>query len=369
MPINMIFLGKRQSINTSTGLLSAMFFWLLINTPACTPPAEQETSPAPLQDQPSQIDPNEEYVMVTTIVNFPMYVNHDQLAFRRWGESRGVRTSVLGPSEWDIQAQISTIEQVIGTRPAGLLINGTDPAIAGAINQAVEAGIPTVVYDSDVPLSKRHSFLGTNWYEMGTLMGEEIVELTGGTGKIAYLGILGLKNMEDGYRGLMDVLKDYPQIELIGKYDDQANTEIAARLASDLLAAHPDLAAFCAFTPMSGFGCAQTVKEAGKVGEVLVTTVNYEPELLTLLEEGVIQQLVCQKRELFTWYGAQFLFDMVHDTNMLSADDDRAGIANIPYSVNTGTFALTRDNMDAFAQEPQAFLNLPYDLLATQSHE
>jgi ABC-type sugar transport system substrate-binding protein len=315
------------------------------------------------------VNPNEEYVMVTTIVNFPMYVNHDQAAFTRWGKQRGVKTAILGPSEWDIQAQIATIEQVIGTRPTGLLINGTDPAIAGAIDKAVEAGIPTVVYDSDVPKSKRHSFLGTDWYEMGTLMGEEIVRLTEGKGKIVYMGILGLKNMEDGYRGLMDILKKYPGIELIGRYDDKANTEVAARLASDLLAAHPDLKAFCAFTPMSGFGCAQTVKEAGKKGEVLVTTVNYEPELLTLLEEGAIQQLVCQKRELFTWYGAQFLFDMVHDTHSLSADDDRAGIANVPYSVNTGTFAITRENLDAFRDDPAAFTGLPYEQITLLTNE
>jgi ribose transport system substrate-binding protein len=28
---------------------------------------------------------DEEYVMVTTAVNMPMYVNHDQAAFKRWG--------------------------------------------------------------------------------------------------------------------------------------------------------------------------------------------------------------------------------------------------------------------------------------------
>jgi len=315
------------------------------------------------------VDADEEYVMVTTIVNFPMYVNHDQRAFIRWGKSRGVNTSILGPSEWDIQAQIATIEQVIGTRPTGLLINGTDPAIAGAINKAVEAGIPTVVYDSDVPQSKRHSFLGTDWYEMGRLMGDEIVRLTDGKGKIVYLGILGLTNMEDGYRGLMDVVDKYPKIEMLARYDDQANTEVAARLASDILAAHPDLTAFCAFTPMSGFGCAQTVKEAGKTGEVLVTTVNYEPELLKLLEEGAIQQLVCQKRELFTWYGAQFLYDMVHDTNPLSENDNKAGIANVPYSVNTGTFSITRENMDTFLQNPAAMLELPQELITLAYHE
>ena len=290
----------------------------------------------------------EEYVMVTTIVNYPMYVNHDQVAFKRWGQQRGVETSILGPSEWDIQAQISAIEQVVGTRPTGLLINGTDPAIASAIDKAVEAGIPTVVYDSDIPLSKRHAFLGTDWYEMGTLMGKEVVKLIGGKGKIVYLGILGMTNMENGYRGLMDVIEQYPEIELIGKYDDQANAEVSAKIAADVLSANPDLAAFSAFTPMSGFGGAQTVKEAEKVGDVKVTTVNYEPELLTLMEEGVIQQLVCQKRELFTWYGAQFLYDMVHNTNQLSKNDRAVGIANIPHSVNTGTFAITPKNMQPF---------------------
>ena len=311
------------------------------------------------QQQIIAVDPNEEYVMVTTIVNHPMYVNHDQEAFKRWGTLHGVKTSILGPSEWDVQAQIATIEQVIGTRPTGLLINGTDPAITEAINKAVEAGIPTVVYDSDIPQSKRHCFLGTDWYEMGTLMGEKMVELIGGKGKLVYLGILGLKNMEDGYRGLMDVIKDYPEIELIGKYDDKSNVETAARIASDVLSAHPDLAGFCAFTPMSGFGCAQTVKETGRVGDVKVTTVNYEPELLRLLDEGVIQQLVCQKRELFTWYGAQFLFDMVHQTNTLSKDDHAANIVPIPYSVNTGTFTVTQENMEVFFANKVAFLDLP----------
>ena len=106
--------------------------------------------------------PTEEYVMVTTAINLPLYVNHDQKAFKAWGEKMGVRTSILGPSEWDVPAQIAVIEQVIPGKPAGLLINGTDPGIASAIRKAVAAGIPTVVYDSEIPNSDRHSFIGSD---------------------------------------------------------------------------------------------------------------------------------------------------------------------------------------------------------------
>jgi ABC-type sugar transport system substrate-binding protein len=295
-----------------------------------------------------EVDSNEEYVMITPLVNFPMYVNHDQAAFIKWGEKTGVKTSILGPSEWDIEGQIATIEQVIGMKPTGLLINGTDQAITQAINRAVEAGIPTVVYDSDVPQSKRHAFLGTNWYQVGRLQGEKMVELIGGSGKVACLGILGLTNQEAGFQGLIDVLSKYPNIEFIGKFDDATNVETAARITSDLISAHPDLSGICGFNGMSGPGIGLAIREANKIGKIKVTSLDWEPEHLKLVKDGVIQYLVGQKRELFTWYGAQFLFDMVHKTNRFSLDDEKAGITAVPYSVDTGLIEISLENIDKF---------------------
>jgi ribose transport system substrate-binding protein len=295
-----------------------------------------------------EVSPDEEYVMVTTAINMPMYVNHDQAAFKRWGEKMGVKTSILGPAEWDVPAQIKTIEQVIASRPTGLLINGTDPGIAQAIDKAVDAGIPTVVYDSDIPGSKRHAFLGTDWYEIGRMQGEEMAKLINGKGKVAYMGILGLTNMEAGFQGMLDVFKNYPGIQVVGRYDDKANVETAAKITSDLLAAHPDLAGIAGFDSNSGPGIALAVKEAGKAGKVKITTVDWEPEHLQLVQEGVIQMLAGQKRELFTWYGAQMLFDMAHRTNRLAADDAAAGITNVPYTVNTGLLKITKENVEQF---------------------
>jgi ABC-type sugar transport system substrate-binding protein len=260
----------------------ASVFLLCILNGCELPPKNQTISVGgPPKDETKAISiDNEEYVMVTTAVTMPMYVNHDQAAFKRWGKKMNVKVSILGPAEWDVPAQINTIEEVIGTRPTGLLINGTDPAIAQVINKAVAAGIPTVVYDSDIPNSNRHAFLGTDWYEIGKMQGEEMVKLTGGKGKIAYMGILGLTNMESGFQGLLDVFKKYPDIEVVGKYDDKANVEEAARITSDVLAAHPDIAGFCGFDSNSGPGIALAVRESGKAGKVKITTVDWEPEHL-----------------------------------------------------------------------------------------
>ncbi len=293
---------------------------------------------------------DEEYIMVTTAINLPLYVNHDQAAFKAWGEKKGVKTTILGPAEWDVPTQIATLEQVIPSRPAGLLINGTDPGIAQAIRKAVAAGIPTVVYDSEIPNSNRHCFIGSDWYEMGYLQGKRMAQLLKGKGKVAVMGILGMENMEAGFRGFLDAIKPFPGIEYLGKYDDKANVETAARIAADLISAHPDLAGMAGFDSNSGPGMALAVKEANRIGRIKLTTVDAEPEHLKLVQAGVIDYLVGQKRELFTALGAQFLYDMRHGTLQLSANDAKAGVVPIPRTVITGSIEIDKTNYVQFIQ-------------------
>ncbi len=344
----------RNHLTKTFGTAFLLSVWLVSCEP---PPRNDESVPVVLngtaEDTGSDsVLADEEYVMVTTAVNMPLYVMHDQAAFKQWGKKTGVKTTILGPAEWDVPAQIAVIEQVIPSKPAGLLINGTDPGIAQAINKAVAAGIPTIVYDSEIPGSKRHCFIGSDWYEMGHLQGERMVKLIGGRGKVACMGIMGMENMEAGFRGFQDAFKQHPGIEFLGKYDDKANVETAARLAADLIAAHPDIAGIGGFDSNSGPGIALAVKEAGKAGKVKITAVDAEPEHLRLVKEGVIQYLVGQKRELFTSMGAQLLFDMKHRTLRLSANDAKAGVVPIPRSISTGSIEIDRENVDLFVQVP-----------------
>ena len=195
-------LSERNHVAVCSCLLS-----LLLATSCEPPPRPEERQSMALATQAAYrtyegVSPEEEYVMITTAINLPLYVNHDQVAFKQWGKKTGVRTTILGPSEWDVPAQIATIEQVIPSRPAGLLINGTDPGIAQAVRQAVAAGIPTVVYDSEIPNSNRHCFIGSNWYEMGRLQGERMAQLIEGKGKSSLYGHPGNGKHGSGFSGL-----------------------------------------------------------------------------------------------------------------------------------------------------------------------
>jgi ABC-type sugar transport system substrate-binding protein len=146
-----------------------------------------------------EVLPTEEYVMVTTAYQSSIVCKSRPGCFKKWGEKMGVRISIVGPSEVGCALTDRYLEQVIPSKPAGLLINGTDPGIAQAIQKAVAAGIPTVVYDSEIPNSNRHCFIGSDWYEMGKLQGERMVQLINRKGKVACMGILGMENMEAGF--------------------------------------------------------------------------------------------------------------------------------------------------------------------------
>ena len=61
---------------------------------------------------------NEEYVMITAAVNLPLYVNHEQTAFKNWGKQMDVPVSVLGNDEWDVQKIVEIVEQE--SRPEGV---------------------------------------------------------------------------------------------------------------------------------------------------------------------------------------------------------------------------------------------------------
>jgi ribose transport system substrate-binding protein len=295
-----------------------------------------------------QAEGEEEYIMVSASVSLPLYVNHEQAAFIQWAKQTGVKYAVLGNDDWDVQKVVEIIEQLINQHPSGMLINGTDPGLATVINKVADAGIPVVVYDSEVPGSHPNCFIGSDWYSMGYKQGERVAKLNAGKGKVACIGLLGQKNQEDGFRGLQDALGRYPGIQFIGKFNDAANIENAARITGNLISANPDLSAICGFTSATGPGIALSVREAGKKGRIKITCVDFEPEHLQLIRDGLIQYTVGQKRDLFGSYGGQILYDIVHRRNHFSSNDAAAGINPGPMHINTGLIEIDSSNIQYF---------------------
>lgn len=290
---------------------------------------------------------SEEYIYITPAVDDPMFVNHDEMALRQFAQDENVKVTILGPKKYDLPKQAEAIDEAIARKPAGILVVGAERGLIPYVNKAVEAGIPTITVDADLVDSKRIAFVGSNWYNIGVKQAEAMAKQIGGKGKVAMMGIGSADNMEQGFEGFKSVMKNYPDVIILGEYDDMSNIQESERITEQLLKEHPDIAGIAGFDSNSAPGIGKAIINEKLVGKVKVTSVDIEPEHLKLVKEGVVQKLVGQKRELFTYYGARLLYDLRHPSITLTANDKKNNITPIPYIIDTGLIEVDQSNVDS----------------------
>ncbi|MBI2946652.1 MAG: substrate-binding domain-containing protein [Verrucomicrobia bacterium] len=292
---------------------------------------------------------HEEYVWLSANANLPLFTAHDHPALRMAAEELGVKVTMAGPNSVDIPGLIAAIEQTTARKPAGMMVVGWDPsALVPLINKAVDSGIPVVCVDADVPASKRLAFIGTDWFDLGVRQGEAMVKaLAGKKGKIALFGLIEQEIDQKAFAGFRSVAEK-AGLTVLDPQQDKGNQAEAARVAAAVIQAQPDLSGMAGFDSESGPGIGQAIKEAGKAGQIIATCVDAEDQHLRLVKEGVLTAAVGQKRELFTYVGLRALFEANHSPLKFTSDDQRAGIVPIPINYNTGTYTVTKENVDLF---------------------
>jgi ribose transport system substrate-binding protein len=292
---------------------------------------------------------DEEYVWISANANLPLFTAADHPALEQAGEELGVRVSKAGPNSIDIPSLVAAVEQTAARRPAGMMVVGWDPsALVLPINAAVEAGIPVVCVDADVPASRRLSFIGTNWYDIGVQQAHAMLKaLENRRGKVALLGLIEQTIDQQAFEGFRSVAVP-AGLQVMEPQQDKGNQAEATRVAAAIIQGTPDLVGMAGFDSESGPGIGQAIKEAGRMASIVGTTVQAEGQVLRFISEGVIAAAVMQKRKLFTYQGVKALFEVNHSALRFTADDRRAGIAPIPVNHSTGTFVITRGNVGFF---------------------
>ncbi len=287
---------------------------------------------------------DEEYVWLSANAHLGLFVSRDHPALEQAGKDLGVKVKIAGPDTVDIPGLVAAVEQTAARRPTGMMVVGWDPsALVPAINRAVDSGIPVVTVDADVPGSKRLAFIGTDWTEIGIRQAEAMVKaLRGRRGKVALLGLIEQSIDQQAFAGFRSVAEP-AGLTVMEPLQDKGNVAEATSVAAGVIQAHSDLVGMAGFDSESGPGMGQAVKEAGKAGKIVITSVETMPQHLRMLKQGILTACIGQKRELFTYVGVKALYDYVHSTLRLPG-----GASPIPVNYNTGTFTVTAENVDVF---------------------
>lgn len=250
-------------------------------------------------------------------------------------ELGGIEILWRAPEVTDELRQKEILESFITQGVDGIALSALNgDLLTGSIDRAVEAGIPVVTWDSDAPRSKRAAFYGVNDFEGGKTLGEGLVTLLGGKGRVAILSSLGADNLQKRTEGAKAALAAAPGIEIVETYDVKDDAVRAAEIIASATQAHPDLDGWLSVGGWPVFlRNALDPVDATRTRVVAFDTI---PPAPTLVREGKVQLLVGQKYFGWGYESVKLLARLARGETLESTH------------FYSGVDVVTRDNVDAY---------------------
>jgi ribose transport system substrate-binding protein len=315
---------------------------------AATPAATQ--APAQAAAEQPKANPNEKYVMVSNVAAHPYWLDA-QYGGQDAAKQLGVTWEYTGPAEFDTPAQVTALEQILTTKPAGLVVCALQPdAITPAINKAMQAGIPLVTVDTDAPNSTRLTYLGTENYSAGRTMGLEMLTVLDGTaGKVGLASVPGQFNLEERIRGIKDIFAEKGGAEVVTVVDDKNDDAATADAVVAMLQANPEINLVGSINAV-GAGVAAALRQTNNVGKVKAVTFDITEPIIAGLEDGSINSTMVQRTYMMTYVGVYFLYYVNHPSPYLKNWLDNK-LSILPFAVDTGVMAIHKDQTAAFKKQ------------------
>lgn len=162
-----------------------------------------------------------------------------------------------------VQAQINSLNNILRAKPDAILIDGgSAEALNPTIKKACDAGIVVISFDQVVSEPCAYA-LESDWNRIPAVLAEWMAKQLGGKGKVFVdRGLAGAPISAQLENGYLDVLKNYPDIEVIGNYNGEYALGPEQAGVASLLAAHPEVDGI--LTQGYGTGAMKALEDAGR---------------------------------------------------------------------------------------------------------
>jgi ABC-type sugar transport system substrate-binding protein len=169
----------------------------------------------------------------------------------------------------DLNKQISDIKSMLD-QGAQLLIVAplNSDGLQPALDAAKAKKVPVVTIDRKVtsqPCGDYLTFIGSNFVQQGKRAADELIRVTGGTGKVAILlGSSGNNVTTDRTSGFKDELATSKGLSVVAEQTGEFDRSKGQAVMEQLIQSHPDITAVYAENDEMGIGAVNALKAAGK---------------------------------------------------------------------------------------------------------
>jgi ribose transport system substrate-binding protein len=254
-------------------------------------------------------------------MNNPFFDMARDGCYRAQEEDDSIECVYIGPGEHTELEQIQIVQDLITQGVDGIAVSPSNaPAMARALQAAVDAGIPVMTWDADLLDEDKHiraTFVGTRNYDIGVNLANIAMDRHPDGGTVCLqTGGAAAANHNERLQGIRDTLGGRsdttpPGDPLAGENgwteisgcplitDDDGNRAVQGM--TDILAANPDLTAFIstgAFTHWFDNAyrqAAEPYKERMDAGELSIIVADTLPMQMEQLQDGLSNGQVGQR--------------------------------------------------------------------------
>jgi ribose transport system substrate-binding protein len=260
---------------------------------------------------------------------------------RQAGAELGVDILWQGPlKEDDREEQIKVVDTVRGRGVAGILLAPLDDkALRAPVANAVRAGIPVALFDSDLDSSDYVTLVETNNYHGGRVAGDHLARLLDGQGPVMMLRVHeGSASTTQREQGFLDAVGAYPRLRVVSSNQYAGATMEGAFKASEnllaaLRAAEGGVAGVFCPNESTTFGMLRALQSAKLAGRIRFVGFDSSEKQLQAMRDGQLDALVVQDPFNMGYLGVKTLMRAIRGEKV----DKR---------IDTGATLVTRENMD-----------------------
>lgn len=260
---------------------------------------------------------------------------------RAYEKEGKVQVDVKMPPNGTADEQNQILENLASQGYDAIAVSAVAPNDQVTVLNKVAEKAKLITIDSDAPKSNRLLYIGTDNYQAGKALGQEIVKLLPNGGKMAvFVGTLAADNAQQRFKGIQDVVTP-AKIEVVDKREDNTDRNKARTNVEDILTAHKDLNLVAGLWSYNGPAIAAALEASGKKGKVLGAVFDEEDGTLTAIGAGTVACTVVQKPYQFGYLASKWMHELVTKPEAMAA---------IPASKNidTGVDVINKANVDAF---------------------
>ena len=254
-----------------------------------------------------------------------------------------IQINWLTPPQEDGQVQAQRIQQAVNDGADAILISCSDAGkVTGAINDAVDRGVPVMTFDSDAPQSKRFAYYGVDDIKTGHLVMAELAKLMNGKGKIAVLaGNQNAPNLQHRVQGVKEEAAKTPGIQILGVFNHVETPQDAAAEVVRVGNAYPDIqgwamiGGWALFTP-------SLVKDLDPK-RVKIASVDALGSELVYVDKGIAPVLLAQPVYQWGYVSVNTIIDHVHDKK------------DVPAIIPMELVRVTKENLGQWARQLQTW--------------